>query len=196
MNDLAIARAIQVLAVVVWIGGVAMVTTVILPMVRRTRTLVQGQMVLQAVERRFVWQARLATLLVAASGFYMVDRVDLWDRFRHLEFWWMHAMVLLWLIFTFFLFVGEPLAARMHRSHRARAASTGRLALMQWLHWVLLLLRDYDPGSRCRQPWVVARTMTAAIAWRLINSFHNGRNNLMPACGSPSWRRNVTRDFI
>jgi uncharacterized membrane protein len=140
MNALAIARAIHVLAVVVWIGGVAMVTTVILPMVRRARTPAEGQMVLQAVERRFVWQARLTTLLVAASGFYIVDRLDLWDRFRHLEFWWMHAMVLLWLIFTFFLFVGEPLAARMHRSHRARAASTGRLALMQWLHWVLLLL--------------------------------------------------------
>jgi uncharacterized membrane protein len=31
MNDLAIARAIHVLAVIVWIGGVAMVTTVILP---------------------------------------------------------------------------------------------------------------------------------------------------------------------
>lgn len=74
---------------------------------------------------------------MAASGCYIVDRLDLWD---HLEFWWMHAMVLLWLILTFFLFVGEPLAARMHRSHRARAASTGRLALMQWLHWVLLLL--------------------------------------------------------
>jgi hypothetical protein len=52
----------------------------------------------------------------------------------------MHAMVLLWLIFTFFLFVGEPPAARIHRSHRVRAASTGRFALMQWLHWVLLLL--------------------------------------------------------
>jgi hypothetical protein len=31
---------------------------------------------------------------VAASGFYMVERLDLWDRFRDIEFWWMHAMVL------------------------------------------------------------------------------------------------------
>ena len=67
MNALAIARAIHVLAVVVWIGGVAMVTTVILPMVRRARTPAEGQMVLQAVERRFVWQARLTTLLVAVA---------------------------------------------------------------------------------------------------------------------------------
>lgn len=136
MNDLAIARAIHVLAVVVWIGGVAMVTTVILPVVRRRAEM----LLLEAVERRFVWQARIATLLVAASGFYMVERLSLWDRFRHVEFWWMHAMVLLWLFFTFMLFVGEPLAARRHRDRRAQAAPDRRLAWMQWFHWVLLVL--------------------------------------------------------
>ena len=101
MNDLAIARAIHVLAVIVWIGGVAMVTTVILPISRWcARMPKEGQALLEAVERRFIWQARIATLVVAASGFYMVDRLQLWDRFRSIEFWWMHAMVLLWLIFT------------------------------------------------------------------------------------------------
>jgi len=140
MNDLAIARAIHVLAVVVWIGGVAMVTTVILPMVRHARMPTECQVLLEAVERRFIWQARIATLLVAASGFYMVQRLNLWDRFRNIEFWWMHAMVLLWLIFTLVLFIGEPLAARAHRKHGSQPASKGRLLFMQWLHWVLLLL--------------------------------------------------------
>ena len=134
MHDLAIARAIHVLAVVVWIGGAAMVTTVILPMVRRAPMPAEGQVLLEAVERRFIWQARIATLLVAASGFYMVQRLDLWNRFRNIEFWWMHAMVLLWLIFT------EPLTARAHRKHGSQPASKRRLSFMQWLHWVLLLL--------------------------------------------------------
>ena len=140
MNDLAIARAIHVLAVVVWIGGVAMVTTVILPMVRRAQIPTEGHALLEAVERRFIRQARIATLLVAVSGFYMVERLALWDRFRNIEFWWMHAMVLLWLIFTFVLFIGEPLAARTHTKHGSQPTSKGRLSLMQWLHWVLLLL--------------------------------------------------------
>jgi uncharacterized membrane protein len=140
MHDLAIARAIHVLAVVVWIGGVAMVTTVILPMVRGAPMPAEGQVLLEAVERRFIWQARIATLLVAASGLYMVQRLDLWDRFRNIEFWWMHAMVLLWLIFTFTLFIGEPLAARAHRKHGSPPASKRGLSFMQWLHWVLLLL--------------------------------------------------------
>jgi len=140
MDDLAIARAIHVLAVVIWIGGVAMVTTVILPMVLRARTPEEGQTLLEAVERRFIWQARVATLVVAASGFYMVDRLRLWDRFRSIEFWWMHAMVLLWLIFTIVLFIGEPLAGRIRRGHGSQLASKGRLSLMQRLHWALLLL--------------------------------------------------------
>jgi len=140
MNDLAIARAIHVLAVIVWIGGVAMVTTVILPMVRRARMPTEGQALLETVERSFIWQARITTLVVAASGFYMVDRLQLWDRFRSIEFWWMHAMVLLWLIFTIVLFIADPLVARIHRHHGSQPASKGRLSLMQRLHWALLLL--------------------------------------------------------
>jgi uncharacterized membrane protein len=35
MDDIAIVRAIHVISVVIWIGGVAMVTTVVLPAVRR-----------------------------------------------------------------------------------------------------------------------------------------------------------------
>jgi len=138
MYDIAVARAIHVFAVVVWIGGVAMVTTVILPIVRRAEK--DRLALLEAVERRFVWQARIATFLVAASGFYMVDRLDLWDRFRTIEFWWMHAMVLLWLIFTLILFVVEPLIKR-HRSARpTRVAPDARLIRMEWLHWALLVL--------------------------------------------------------
>ena len=137
--DCAIARAIHVFAVVIWIGGVAMVTTVILPMVLRARP-GEGQTLLEAVERRFIWQARVATLVVAASGFYMVDRLRLWERFRSIEFWWLHTMVLLWLIFTIVLFIGEPLAGRYRRGHGSELASKGRLSLTQRLHWALLLL--------------------------------------------------------
>jgi len=114
-----------------------MVTTVILPIVRRGEKERLG--LLEAVERRFVWQARVATLLVAASGFYMVGRLDLWSRFRTIEFWWMHAMVLLWMIFTFILFIAEPVMQR-RKTRDTHVASSAGVAQMQWLHWVLLVL--------------------------------------------------------
>jgi uncharacterized membrane protein len=140
MDDVAIARAIHVISVVIWIGGVAMVTTVILPIVRRFDIPERRLALLQAVERRFVWQARIATLLVAASGFYMVERLHLWNWFRSAQFWWMHAMVLLWLIFTVILFIAEPLVMRSRGRADASAAPEVKLARMQRLHWLLLIL--------------------------------------------------------
>ena len=86
MDDVAIARAIHVLAVVWWIGGVAIVTTVILPGARR---LGRGVAEFEQAERRFALQARVATVLAGISGFYMVVRFDLWGRFMLVEYWWM-----------------------------------------------------------------------------------------------------------
>lgn len=86
MDDVTVVRALHVLAVVIWIGGVAMVTTIVLPAVRRGDLGADRLAAFQAIERRFVWQARAAIIVVGASGFYMVARADLWDRFRSAEF--------------------------------------------------------------------------------------------------------------
>lgn len=139
MDDVAVARAIHVLAVVVWIGGVAMVTTVLLPIVRRSPP-GEGWALFRAVEKHFAWQARIAVLLVGASGFYMAWRLDLWDRFRHAGFWWMHAMVLLWLVFVAILFVAEPLGVQRRLARREGTAPGAGFAALHRLHWVLLVL--------------------------------------------------------
>jgi len=140
MDDIAIGRAVHVICVVIWIGGVAMVTTIVLPVVRRLETAAERVALFEAVERRFALQARIATLLVAASGFYMAERLDLWARFRSLQFWWMHAMVLVWLIFTIILFVGEPLVTRVLKRRGIVSAPDVNVPRMQRLHWVLLVL--------------------------------------------------------
>jgi uncharacterized membrane protein len=54
MDDVAIARALHVLAIVWWIGGVAMVTMVLLPNARASQT---GVALFQMAERRFAAQA-------------------------------------------------------------------------------------------------------------------------------------------
>jgi uncharacterized membrane protein len=76
MDGLAFARALHVVAVVVWIGGLLMVTTALLPAVRRGELGGNWLAAFQAVERRFVWQARIAKLLVGGTGFYMIDEAD------------------------------------------------------------------------------------------------------------------------
>ena len=140
MDDVTIARALHVLGVVVWIGGVAMVTMVLLPAVRRGDLGPNRLQVFEAIERRFIWQARIATILVALTGFYMTQRLGLWDRFQSAQFWWMHAMVCLWGLFTVVLFVVEPLV--LHRWFHARAteAPDTAFALLHRAHWLLLVL--------------------------------------------------------
>jgi uncharacterized membrane protein len=90
MDDVVIARALHGLGVVVWIGGVAMVTLVVLPALRRGDLGSNRLQVFEAIERRFAWHARIATVIVGLTGFYMTQRLDLWDRFQSGGFWWMH----------------------------------------------------------------------------------------------------------
>jgi uncharacterized membrane protein len=104
-----VARALHVFGVVLWIGGVAFVTTVLLPSVRRLKSRAERVQFFEAIEGRFAWQARVTTLLVGASGLYLVERWDLWSRFASPSWWWMHAMGLVWVLFTLMLFVAEPL---------------------------------------------------------------------------------------
>jgi uncharacterized membrane protein len=139
--EFGLARALHVLAVVLWIGGVAMVTTVLLPGIRRAFPPEQRFRVFHALEARFVWQARLTTQLAGASGFWMAWRLDVWDRFRDAGFWWMHAMVLVWLVFTLMLFVIEPLF--LHRRLERALATDGAARMfdrMQRFHQIMLLL--------------------------------------------------------
>jgi hypothetical protein len=67
-------------------------------------------------------------------------RLDLWDRFRSAGFWWMHAMVCLWLLFTLLLFVAEPLVLHRRFHARALAAPDAAFALLHRAHWLLLAL--------------------------------------------------------
>lgn len=140
MIDAIAARALHVVAVVIWIGGVWLVTTVALPAIRRGAFGADRFRAFQAVETRFAWQARIAIVLVGATGFYMAAQADLWDRFRIAAFWWMHAMVGVWALFALGLFVVEPFLLH-RRLHRLAETDPDRFfAWLQRAHWLLLIL--------------------------------------------------------
>ena len=140
MDDVIAARALYVLFVVIWIGGVSMATTVVLPAVRRGDLGTNWRQAFQAIERRFAWQARAAILVVGLTGFYMTWRLDLWGRFLSFDVWWMHAMVCLWLLFTLVLFIGEPLILHRYFRHWATERPAVAFAWLYRAHWVLLVL--------------------------------------------------------
>lgn len=140
MDSLTLARALHVLGVVHWIGGLAFVTLVLLPGIGRLAEPERRMALFEAFERRFAWQARISVTLVGASGFVMTWLLDAWDRFQDPGFWWMHAMVLLWLLFTLLLFLAEPLFLDAWLHRRAARAPEATFAFLLRAHRVLLIL--------------------------------------------------------
>jgi hypothetical protein len=117
-----------------------MVTAVLLPAMSRIAAPSERLRIFEEIEGRFSRQARVSTLLAGLSGFYMTWRLSVWDRFLEPAFWWMHAMVCIWAVFTFVLFVAEPLF--LHRWFREGASRDpdGTWRLVTRFHWLLLSL--------------------------------------------------------
>lgn len=139
--DLAIARIIHVLSVVLWIGGVGFVATVLFPAIRRTAPPQDRLAAFVRFERAFSWQARISVALAGLSGLYMTWRLDAWARFAAAGFWWMDAMIAVWAVFAAMLFVIEPLF--LHARLRQALAGDGPAELfdrMEHLHRLLLAL--------------------------------------------------------
>ncbi|MDI1231747.1 MAG: hypothetical protein PSU93_11410 [Methylobacter sp.] len=57
--------------------------------------------------------------------------MNAWDRYQHMQFWWMHLMTFIWVVFTVVLFVLEPLV--LHRWFRDQAIKNSENAFA-WLH--------------------------------------------------------------
>ncbi|MFA6261582.1 MAG: hypothetical protein WC760_08950 [Bacteroidia bacterium] len=135
-----LARVIHVLAVVLWIGGVAMVTTVLIPSVRKFSTKENQIKTFEQIEGKFAKQAKILTLLTGLTGFYMLFALDSWERYLDYRYWWIHGMTLIWFLFTLILFVLEPLL--LHRLFRKYAEQNPErtFRFIQTAHWVLLTL--------------------------------------------------------
>ncbi len=138
LNDLAIARAIHVLAVLLWIGGVAFVTTTLLPACRERADPAERIALFESLEHRFAWQARLTTLAAGGSGLWLAYRLDAWWRFTTPDGWWMHGMVALWAVFSLMLFVLEPFVLRRWFAVQARREPQRVFGRIERMHRLLL----------------------------------------------------------
>ena len=140
VDDLTLARAVHILALVHWIGGVSAVTTIVLPQARRLGDARAAIDFFEAFERRFVRQVRISIALAGLSGLYMLHALDAWDRFRHASFWWLHLMVAVWCLFATMVFVIEPLVANRHRRVHTAHDPHHALLVLQRGHWILLAI--------------------------------------------------------
>ncbi len=139
-DSMVVARVLHVLGVVIWIGGVAFVTTVVIPVIRRLPSAHDQIRLFESIEARFAWQARVVTLVTGLSGLFMLNGLNAWSRYLDPSFWWVHLMTIVWLAFTLVLFVFEPLF--LHRWFLAAAERDPKrtFRLLQRAHWFLLIL--------------------------------------------------------
>jgi uncharacterized membrane protein len=140
MRYFTLARVIHVLAVVLWIGGVAMVTTVILPAVKRMKSKKDKIDTFEQIEGKFSLQAKITTLLTAISGFYMIYELDAWDRYYQLKYWWVTAMTLVWVLFSVVLFILEPFVLHKLYKKYSEKDPDKTFNFIQRFHWVLLTI--------------------------------------------------------
>ena len=139
-NYFVFARALHVIGVVLWIGGVAFVTTVLIPSLKNINDSTNKLWLFEQLEGKFSFQAKLTTLLTGISGFYMVEVMNAWDRYQQLQFWWMHLMALIWIVFTLVLFVLEPLFLHQWFHEQAVKNSAKTFSLVHTIHKILLAL--------------------------------------------------------
>jgi uncharacterized membrane protein len=104
-----IARALHLLCIVHWIGGLMVVTTIILPQAQRLQTAQMSLDAFEGFERRFAAQARWSVALAGLSGFFMFGRTYGWNHILEPSLWWIHLMIAIWIVFALMLFILEPI---------------------------------------------------------------------------------------
>lgn len=139
MTGVGVAIALHVLGVVWWLGGLAFVTLVFLPLARAGK-LGDIQPTFHLVEERFAPQVKLALLLVGGTGFYMLWRLDAWQWLLQPQKWWLIAMLLYWLWFVLMLFVLGPsgLLRRLMKGKSAQQQAAWRR--LHLIHGALLVI--------------------------------------------------------
>jgi uncharacterized membrane protein len=113
---------------------------VLIPALRNPSLKTEQLSIFNVIENRFASIARIAVILAGLSGFYMAYQMNAWGRFLEAQYFWMHAMVLIWLMFVVALFVIEPFFIKNHGRMVKDGHNIENLKKTQLVHIVLLVL--------------------------------------------------------
>jgi uncharacterized membrane protein len=139
-----IMHIIHLLAVIIWIGGLAFVTIIIFPVIFKTPDPLQKVLTFQRIEHRFAKIARYFVVLVGLSGFAMLFitnwHVLLFTRSGvPLTF-----MTIVWVFWMIMLFGVEPLVIKKMLERMAKEPEEMTIdsvfARVNRMHWVLLFV--------------------------------------------------------
>lgn len=131
---------IHLLTVILWIGGLAFVTIIVLPMAIKTPDALQKVLMFQRVEHRFAKLARIYNLIVGISGFIMLFITGWYGLLFTRAGIALTVMTMIWVFWFIMLFGLEPLIIKKMLDQMAKSGAKmdidgifGRLNKMHWL---------------------------------------------------------------
>ena len=137
-------HVVHIIAVILWIGGLAFITTLIFPIIIKTADPIAKVMLFQKIEHRFSRMAKIYNLLTGATGIIMVFYMGWQDAIFSRHGMSLLLMIAIW-VFWFVMLVGlEPLVIRKMldrmMKHSADMDIDAVFSRMNKMHWVLLVV--------------------------------------------------------
>lgn len=139
-----IMHVIHLLTVIIWIGGLAFVTTMVLPMAIKDPDPLGKVLTFSRVERRFAPSARWYNLITGASGLVMMLQTGWYRLLFTKEGLPLTFMVLVWVFWFVMLFGLEPIIIKKMLERMKAGGEKMEIetvfARMNRLHWIMLLV--------------------------------------------------------
>jgi len=135
---------IHLLTVILWIGGLAFVTIIILPMAIRNPDALGKVLMFQRVEHKFAPMARIYVLITGITGFVMVFLMG-WHRLYFTRAGApLTVMTLIWVFWFVMLWGLEPLVIKKMLEKMAKSGEKMEIetifARMNRLHWMMVII--------------------------------------------------------
>ena len=108
MESLITKGVIHIHGVLLWIAAITMITLELL----RAFRIEKGE---ESKNRPEVWVTLMGattTILTGSTGLFLLYEWDIWNRLSELTFWWVHSMILTWILFSIVFFLLDPLVLK------------------------------------------------------------------------------------
>ena len=139
-----IMHIIHLLAVIIWIGGLAFVTIIIFPVIFKTPDPLQKVLTFQRIEHRFAKIARFFVVLVGLSGFGMLFITGWYLALFTIPGLPLTFMTLVWVFWMIMLFGVEPLIIKKMLERMAKEGNEMTIdsvfKRVNRMHWILLFV--------------------------------------------------------
>ncbi len=142
---------IHLLFVIVWIGGLAFITILLLPMVIKMQDSLQKVLLFQRIEHRFAPMARVFNVIVGISGAVMVYLKGWQDIYFTRQGAGLLFMTVVWVFWFVMLFGLEPLVIKRMLKKMLESGEKPEIesifAMMNRMHIVLLIVSLAASGA-------------------------------------------------